>query len=305
MRGRAGALAGALALDAALGDGRHAWHPVALAGHALEAALAPWRGRRPAPQLLGGAAALATVAGAAGLAGWALEHLARRAGPLRWVVLAAALKPTFAARQLLEEGLAVAGELEAGRLDEARARLRALVSRPTADLPPALVASAAIESMAENLADSVAAPLLAFALCGLPGAAVYRVVNTADAMVGYRGELEWLGKAAARADDALNWLPSRLAALAVAVAAGPRAGRALWAALREGPTTASPNAGRPMAAMAGALGRRLEKRGHYVLGAGYPPPGAADVRRAARLTAAATVLLGAAAAALAARGPRR
>jgi adenosylcobinamide-phosphate synthase len=293
------AIAGALALDLALGEGRLRWHPVALAGAALDAALAPWRRSGPGAQLLAGAGAVAAVSAGAAVAAWAAERAARRAGPAGWLGLAVALKPTFALRQLLEEGLAVAACLEDGRLDDARWTLRALVSRPAADLPAELVASAAIESLAENLADSVAAPLLAFALFGLPGAAVYRVVNTADAMVGYRGELEWLGKAAARGDDVLSWAPSRLSALALAAAAGPAAGRALAAARREGGSTASPNAGRPMAAMAGALDRRLEKRGHYVLGAGRPAPSAADVRRAVRLTALAAALLAGAAIALA------
>jgi adenosylcobinamide-phosphate synthase len=304
MSAGAGPLAAALLLDAALGEGQHRWHPVALAGRALEVALAPWRRRGPAVQLAGGAAAVALVAAGAGSAAWVVERLARRAGPAGWLALALALKSTLAVRQLLEEGLRVARWLEEGRLEDARRGLRALVSRPTADLPPDLVASAAIESLAENLADSVAAPLLAYVLLGLPGAAAYRVVNTADAMVGYRGELEWLGKAAARADDALGWLPSRLSALALALAAaltaGPPAGsRALATARREGPATASPNAGRPMAAMAGALDRRLEKRGHHVLGAGRPAPGAADVRRAVALTGLAAALLGACAIALA------
>jgi adenosylcobinamide-phosphate synthase len=154
-------------------------------------------------------------------------------------------------------------------------------------------ASAAIESLAENVADSVAAPLLAYAAFGLPGAAAYRVVNTADAMFGYRGETEWLGKAAARLDDLLNWVPSRLSALALtgaAVVLGDA--RGAWRTRRrEARRTASPNAGHPMAAMAGALGRRLEKPGHHVLGDGLPEPGPADVRAAVRLAGAASTLL--------------
>src|SRR5205814_1479036 len=157
-----------------------------------------------AAQRLGGAGAVAAVAAGAAAAACAAERAARRTGPAGWVGLAIALKPAFALRQLLEEALAVAACLEEGRLDDARWTLRALVSRPAADLLPELVASAAIESLAENLADSVAASLLAFALLGLPAAAVYRVVNTADAMVGYHGELERLGHAAARAGGALS-----------------------------------------------------------------------------------------------------
>jgi adenosylcobinamide-phosphate synthase len=201
---------------------------------------------------------------------------------------------------LLDEGLGVAGSLEADHLDEARDRLRALVSRPAGSLSPGLVAAAAIESVAENLADSIAAPLLFYVLFGLPGAAAYRVVNTADAMFGYRGETEWLGKPAARLDDLLNWLPSRLSALAVTGAAlisgGPAPALRAWRTWRrDGGRTPSPNAGRPMAAMAGAVGRRLEKTGHYVLGDGLAEPGPEDVRAAVRLAGLAAALLAAAA----------
>src|SRR5205823_12487301 len=123
------------------------------------------------------------------------------------------------------EGVGVASSLERDHLPITRARLRALVSRPTDALDRPLLASAAIESMAENLADSVVAPLLYYVVLGLPGAVLYRVVYTADAPSGYRGENEWLGKAAARADDALSWLPSRVSAAALVGAAGLVRGR--------------------------------------------------------------------------------
>jgi len=198
------------------------------------------------------------------------------------------LKPTFAIRQLFAEAFAVATALEGGQIDEARRGLRALVSRPAGELDPPRVASAAIESVAENLADSVAAPLLYYVAFGLPGAVIYRVVNTADAMYGYHADLEWLGKAAARADDVLSWLPSRVSALALVGAAtllgGGGAGRrALKNWRQDGRRTESPNAGQPMAAMAGSLGRRLEKPGHYVLGEGYADPGPNDIRLAIRV----------------------
>ncbi|HLH69318.1 MAG TPA: CobD/CbiB family cobalamin biosynthesis protein [Candidatus Dormibacteraeota bacterium] len=282
------ALLAAAGLDVAIGDrSLGGWHPVAIAGQMLAAGHERLRPAHPVAQLLGGAGTLAAVALLAGKAGAWLEALAR--GRTRVIALASALKPTFAVRQLIAEALAVASALEAQDLIGARRRLRALVSRPTADLAPPLVASAAIESLAENLADSAIGPWLAFALGGLPAAAIYRVVNTADAMYGYHGELEWLGKSAAHLDDLLNWLPSRAAALALLAAAaldlGPRAARQGLRTWRDDAArTESPNAGRPMAAMAGCLGRRLEKPGHYLLGERYPLPDASDLRRAARLT---------------------
>lgn len=299
MAERAAALAVAVGTDISMGELGGSWHPVAIVGRLLEQSYRPWRGRAPLIEFAGGAGALmAVTALAAGLA-WAVERGAGRAAT-RAPVVGFALKPTFSIRRLLYEGRGVADSLEADRLNEARERLRALVSRPTASLTPELAAAAAIESLAENLADSVAAPLLFYLLFGLPGAAAYRVVNTADAMFGYRGETEWLGKPAARLDDLLNWLPSRLSALALTGAAFISGGKApalrawrIWR--RDAGRTASPNAGRPMAAMAGALGRRLEKSGHYVLGEGLPEPGAEDIRAAVRIAGLAAGLLVAAA----------
>jgi len=233
------------------------------------------------------------------LLGWAAERVAGRR-LTRALLLGVLLKQTFSIRRLLEEGARVAESLERGQLEQARFQLRALVSRPTEELSSELCAAAAIESLAENVADSIAAPLLFYSLFGLPAAAAYRVVNTADAMFGYRGETEWLGKSAARLDDALNWAPSRLSALALTGASllqrGRDAAASAWLTWRrDGGRTASPNAGRPMAAMAGALERRLEKRGHYVLGDGHREPDAGDIRAALQLTGLAAALLAAAA----------
>jgi len=183
-----------------------------------------------------------------------------------------------------------------------------LVSRPTDELDAPAVASAAVESLAENLTDGLVAPVCFYAAGALLGGAgaglalawAYRAVNTADAMIGYRrDELEYLGRATARTDDALNYVPARLAAATIVAGAWlARQSRAdaarVWR--RDGSRTESPNAGQTMAAMAGALGVTLEKRGHYRLGDGPPPdPDAIDrALRVARWAAA----LGLAAAAL-------
>ena len=132
---------------------------------------------------------------------------------------------------------------------------------------------AAIETLAENLHDSVIAPLFWFAIAGLPGAAVYRFANTADAMWGYRDEREWCGKWAARADDALSWLPARLTALLLLPPSLP-------ALLREARRTPSPNSGWPMAAMALRLNRRLGKPGVYTLHAPGQPAQPGDLHAA-------------------------
>src|SRR6185437_103569 len=201
----------------------------------------------------------------------------------RWLAILATallLKPLFALRMLLEEAesveLALAESLEGGR-----ARLRRIVSRDTARLDAGEVRESALESLAENLSDSVVAPLFWFALLGLPGAAVYRFANTADAMWGYRGRWEWAGKFAARADDLLNLIPARLTALALSLAGGNRR-LTLQRLPREAARTASPNTGWPMAAPALSLGIRLRKPGVYALNEQADGPAAGDVALALR-----------------------
>ena len=161
--------------------------------------------------------------------------------------------------------------LEAGDLAAARAgAARDLVSRDTSELDASELSGAAIQSLAENLSDSVVAPLLAYAAGGLPAAAAYRALNTADAMWGYRTpELLHRGRAAARADDVANLIPARLTALYIA-ARSPQPRAALRIALRDHGLAPSPNGGWPMAAMAGGLGVRLAKRGSYAFNAEAP-----------------------------------
>jgi adenosylcobinamide-phosphate synthase len=154
------------------------------------------------------------------------------------------------------------------------------VSRDTSELDAAELAGAAIQSLAENLCDSVVAPLLAYAAGGLPAAAVYRALNTADAVWGYRTpELLHRGWAAARADDVANLIPARLTALSIA-ARSPQPRESLRIALRDHALAPSPNGGWPMAAMAGGLGVRLAKRGSYDLNREARAPAAADIVRA-------------------------
>lgn len=215
--------------------------------------------------------------------GWAmLARTVERWTP--WPVQALALKPAFAGRALVQAGWRVEVALERSQLAQARAELRSLVSRPTSELDISLVAAAAIESLAENLVDSWVAPLLAYAIFGLSGAYAYRAVNTADAMWGYRtARYEQLGKAAARLDDVLNFLPARLGAAVLCCVAGRRR-RAAWTTWRQhGGRTASPNAGQTMACAAGALGVRLEKDGHYVLNCDAPLPNASAIADARQL----------------------
>jgi adenosylcobinamide-phosphate synthase len=299
----------ALAIDRWLGEPAAPWHPVVWIGRYLG-----WAGRRIAPQAEAAtrsrdlarfaAGALAWCAGAALvlLIGWAVAFAAGRLpGWAEALLVGLLLKPLFAWRMLRDEVLAVEDALAAS-LDAGRDRLVHLVSRDVHALNESQVRESAIESLAENLNDSVVAPVFWFVLFGMPGAALYRFANTADAMWGYRGVRqgriwEWAGKWAARADDVLSWLPARLTALLLLLSCSlsrerERAGvKALPATAREARHTPSPNSGWPMAAMALCLGVRLAKPGVYALNEAGRAAGAADTRRAASLAARVVVLL--------------
>ncbi|HEU4329057.1 MAG TPA: adenosylcobinamide-phosphate synthase CbiB [Roseiflexaceae bacterium] len=289
LRRRCRALLAALAADLLLGDPPNALHPVVGMGRWLA-----W-GERLAPsgasERLGwGAAWVGLSAGlSAGLA-----RLAPASAPVQ-----GALASTLLAFRGLDRAVGtVQAALARGDLDEARRLLGwHLVSRPTGDLPADEVAAAAIESLAENLSDSVVAPALAFLAGGLPALALYRFANTADAMWGYRNErYEQLGKPAARLDDLLNLAPARATAVLLALAAQAVSGRGADAwrvALRDHGRTASPNAGWPMAAMAGALDTTLTKRGHYTLGDGRRTPSPAMVGQARAIGRTALLILSA------------
>lgn len=302
----------ALALDRLWGEPPVFLHPVVAMGRLLEAL-----GARVAPRESGApdhkdyksfwlatlawCALAALFTGAYGLLQLGLALLA-----WGWQVLALGLllKPLFSWRMLENEVLAVEAALQQG-LAQGRERLSWLVSRDTALLDAGQVRESAIETLAENLNDSVVAPLFWFAVAGLPGAALYRFANTADAMWGYpgwRGQAEhrrywqWAGKWAARADDVLSWIPARLTALLLALVA-----RGLdWHALRrDAALTPSPNGGWPMGAMAQALGVRLGKPGVYVLNPGGCVPESPQLHQAVAHAGGVVRLLGLAALVLA------
>jgi adenosylcobinamide-phosphate synthase len=201
---------------------------------------------------------------------------------------ALALKLTISLRGLDRAAHEVQFALEADNLPEARRLLSwHLVSRDTSQLDESKVAAAAIESVAENASDGIVAPLFFFAVGGLPAAFAYRFINTADSMLGYHDEeREWLGKIPARLDDLLNFIPARLAGLFIVLSApfcGVSAAQAWKIMERDSNQTASPNAGIPMSAMAGALGVELEKLDHYALGKGLRLPSSADLALARRI----------------------
>ena len=266
-------------LDARFGEPADRWHPVAWLGRAM-APFGRWlRTLRPASAFAGGVVVWGLFAGTLGAAAWAVEQgLAGLPGWVAVPVLAIALKPTFAWRMLRKEVAAVEHASATG-VAAARTRLARLVSRDVTLLDATLVRETAIETLAENLNDSVVAPLFWYAVAGLPGAVVYRFANTADAMWGYRGTWEWAGKWAAHADDVLSGLPARLTAVLLWPVWVPTAWRTLRSEARRTP---SPNGGWPMGAMALRLGVRLRKPGVYALNAAAPPPEPAHMAQALR-----------------------
>jgi len=173
------------------------------------------------------------------------------------------LKTTFSVRLLHREAALVRGHLEREDLEQVRARMPSLVSRDPSSLSAEQATAATVESVSENINDSFLAPWLFFALFGLPGAFAYRMINTLDSMIGYRGIYEHLGKASARLDDLVNLVPARLAGLLLVAASaflpGQRMARAWSIMWRDHGRTQSPNAGWTMSGMAGALGVQLQK----------------------------------------------
>lgn len=251
------ALLVALVLEFVAGEPPVRLHPVAWMGRYLGFA-----GRRlpESPRAAFAAGAAAWICGFA--ACFALgASLARGAGALGWigqVLEGIALWPMFSIRMLFSEARGVEQGLSVS-LEEGRRRLSRIVSRDVSSLDETQVRESALESLSENLSDSVIAPLFWWALLGLPGAIAYRFANTADACWGYRGAWEHKGKWAAVADDILNWIPARFTAILLG---GSRRFERLR---REAARTPSPNGGWPMGALALALGIRLGKPGVYVL----------------------------------------
>jgi adenosylcobinamide-phosphate synthase len=290
--------AGAVAFDLLLGEPPNRIHPVAAVGKAIDEAA-----KRKLPIddesvrlaygafLAVGLPITLTKAAVAGTEKWQRRN--RRLGLLARIYL---LKCAFSLRKLVKEARAVRKALDTGDLDKARDRLKSLVSRDRSHLDRRQIISAVVESLAENLTDSIVAPWTAYVLAGLPGAVAYRTINTMDAMIGYHeGRLEQLGKAAARLDDLVNFLPARFTAVLIAAMAHSgngdpgRAFRIMW---RDHSRTESPNAGWTMSAMAGALGVQLENPGRYVIGDPTAPLTTEDIERAARIVyAVSTVML--------------
>lgn len=243
----------AYALDLLLGDPEWFPHPVRGFGfltHAGERSLRPLTSG-PESEVVAGAALTVFAAST----GWAMGRPQNSA----WQVLLA--WTALATRSLLDEARAVIRALEVGDLDLARRRLSRIVGRDTAPLDATGISRAVIETLAESACDGIVAPLFWLAAGGVPCAMSYKAINTLDSMIGHReAPYRYFGRAAARLDDAANFIPARLTALCIVAAArvtglDPEGAQRIWR--RDGDHHASPNAGQSEAAIAGALGVRL------------------------------------------------
>lgn len=293
----------ALALDAAFGWPRALYrrigHPVGLFARIIEGCEARWNSPEhsfAARRALGVLTLLILLILVVGSC-WALQRqLLASLGAWGWIAVAVLAWPALAQRSLFDHVRAVGERIDAGDIAGAQSAVGMIVGRDTAALDEAGVARAAIESLAESFCDGVAAPLFWLLLLGLPGVWAYKAVNTADSLIGHREE-RWraFGWAAARFDDLANWIPARLSGLLLCFAAGG-GWRILW---RDARKHASPNAGWPEAAMAGALGLRLAgpiaydgvMHDKYWIGDGASDAGGDDIDRAFTVYLRACLLL--------------
>ncbi len=285
----------AMALDGLVGDPRWLPHPVKLIG-ALAARLERISRRLIPSAYAAGGVTAAIVVLSAGAAAWLIVAGATALHPLAGDAASILLLyTTFAARDLARHGADVLRELETGNVPEARRKVAMMVGRDTDTLDEEGIARAAVESVAENTVDGVTAPLL-YAIAGGPVAAMmYKAVNTLDSTFGYKTERYLrFGWASARLDDLANYLPARITALFMVLAAAllrMRAGKAWGTLIRDGRKDTSPNSGLCEAAMAGALGVRLGGRSYYFgqpsdkphIGNPGAPPRKDDIRRGNRL----------------------
>ena len=301
-----GKFAAAYALDWCVGDPEWMPHPVRLIGWSIGASERALRRRdsNKFSQLARGGLVAVGVPVLSALCIYALLRGLRKAHPTLETAAELWLASTcLSTRNLLDEAAEVMRALESSDLPRARLRLARIVGRDTGKLGEEEICRALVETLAESLSDGVIAPLFYLAIGGVPLAMAYKAVNTLDSMIGYKDEnYLYFGRVAAHMDDIANYLPSRISALLLCVAAelipqadGVRAGK-VW--LRDGSKHASPNAGQVEAAMAGLLGVRLGGTNTYAgeeiksahLGDEFPLPNCDAARRAWKAVGLASLL---------------
>ena len=266
----------ALGLDFLLGDPKNKYHPTSWIGIFIAKLIPLIKNQNTSIEKLGGIFVVIIIAGVVVtlllLLDFGISFLTTD-----WMILIVSIvvgillfKSTIAIRGMEQHALAVMNSLEKNDLASARVHLSMIVKRKTKDLDKNHVISGVLESISENTVDGITGPMFYFAILGLPGAFVYRVVNTADSMIGYKTNIfKNVGWFAATCDTILNYIPSRLTGLLMIISAAILQNN--WKGsykimFRDGKKTESPNAGYPMAALAGALETKFEKLNHYSLG---------------------------------------
>jgi adenosylcobinamide-phosphate synthase len=297
---------GSFLLDLLCGDPEWFPHPVRLVGKAAEVLEKPARHRVRGPQeeLFAGVLVTAVITGGAFVAAYASLQFANRKS--RNVGLATEIFlgwTTLALRNLLDEAETVICAVESGNLVLARQRLARIVGRDTEDLEEHEITRAVIETVAESTCDGVIAPMFYLVLGGAPLALAFKAVSTLDSTIGHRNvRYLYFGRAAARADDIMNYVPARISAAAITLAASlvrgadPQTALSIWK--RDGEKHLSPNAGQPEAAMAGALQVRLGGTNSYAgelhhnqhLGAEFEAPTIRHARRSLKLAFGASLV---------------
>lgn len=264
----------ALGLDFTLGDPKNKYHPTAWIGK-LIAKLAPFLKNS---EKIGGVILVLFVVSIVSLLLVALDVTINLITIdyvsliISIVIGTILLKTTIAIQGMEKHAIAVVESVEENNIEKARNNLALIVKRNTKNLDKNHVLSGVLESISENTVDGITGPLFYYGLFGLPGAFVYRAINTIDSMIGYKNSIfkniGWFG---ANCDKVLNYVPSRLTALVMVLGAkiiGVNWKNSYQIMLRDGSKTKSPNAGYPMAALAGALQTKFEKIDHYSLGDG-------------------------------------
>ena len=296
----------AYSLDWLLGDPTWLPHPVRWMGRTISGG--EWLLRRfthmPGSELVAGLVLTVFVVGTFGIGSWIVLLWLRRVNfALAFVISVYLAASTLATRSLLDEVRTVRRFLVNGDLLSARQQVSRIVGRDTQELDESEVTRAVIETLAESASDGIVAPMFYLAIGGVPAALAYKAVNTLDSMIGHRDKhYEFFGKCAARLDDVASFIPARVTALLLVCAAWTLHldWRGAWRIVRrDGGKHRSPNAGRPEAAMAGAIGVRVGGTNFYdgerydgqYLGDGYNPLGDQALRNALRLTGCVSLLM--------------
>ncbi|MFL2907299.1 MAG: cobalamin biosynthesis protein [Nitrosopumilus sp.] len=268
----------AILIDLILGDPKNRYHPTAWIGTFIAKLTTITKNQNSTFEKVGGIIMIITISSVVVLLlsglnfGISLISVDYISLILSVVIGALLLKTTIAIRGMEKHAISVLDSLESNDLDLARNYLSMIVKRNTTKLDKNHVLSGVLESISENTVDGITGPMFYYAFFGLFGAFVYRIINTADSMVGYKNDIfKNLGWFTAKCDTILNYIPSRLTGLMMVISAAILKNN--WrnsykVMIRDGKKTESPNAGYPMAALAGALETKFEKINHYKLGDG-------------------------------------